>query len=159
MPGVDGTERGVTLTGWKAAAVAAAILGIVVYQCVARVQKVDEPARETMRAWFVREYQGKGIRREVREYLDQKAGRPTAPAPPAIAEPVVRFVSYTGHGSSETMVVRVEVRVNEQPPPAGRAVRYVDLMKQDGRWVVFAESDALHYYWMLLMPAFRRNLF
>jgi hypothetical protein len=151
-------DERVSLTGWRAAAVAAVILGIVVIQCVARIQKVDEPAREIMRAWFVREYQGKGIRREVQEYLERKAGRPVSAAPPVIAEPMVRFASYTGHGSNDMMTVRVEVRVNEELPPDGRAVRYVDLMRQDGRWMVFAESDALHYYWMLVIPAFRRNL-
>ena len=38
----------------------------------------------------------------------------------------------------------------------GRAIRYVDLMRRtDGRWMVFAESNSLQYYWALLMPALR----
>ncbi len=132
------------------------VLGVVTYQCVARIQSVDDAGRETIRAWLVREYHGTGLRQEVRAYLQRKAGAPVEPAPPSTPEPEVGFVSLTGHGSKDIMVVRVQVRVNNGPPPDSRTVRYVDLMRRtDGRWMVFAESNWLHYYWTLLLPAFR----
>ena len=69
------------------------------------------------------------------------------------------FVSLTAHGSKEIMVVRVQVKVNDGTPPDGRPIRYAYLDRQpDGRWMVFAETDALHYYWMLLSPVFSRSL-
>ncbi len=44
------------------------------------------------------------------------------------------------------MVAKLEVAVNGGPPPDGRSVRYLDLMRSvDGRWLVVADSDAYHY--------------
>jgi hypothetical protein len=145
------------LSGWQAAVVGLLVLGVVTYQCVARIQSVDDAGRETIRTWLVREYQGTGLRQEVRAYLQRKAGVPEQPVPPpSMPEPEVGLVSLSGHGSKDIMVVRVQVRVNNGPPPDDRPIRYVDLMRRtDGRWMVFAESDGLHYYWMLLLPALR----
>ena len=55
-------EYRLPLGGWQAAAVGALILGVVTYQCVSRIQPVDQAGRETLRAWLVKEYQGKGHR-------------------------------------------------------------------------------------------------
>jgi hypothetical protein len=149
-------EYRIQLTGWQAAAVGLLVLGAVTYQCVARIQSVDDAGRETIRAWLVREYQGKGLRQEVRAYLARKAGAEAEPAPAAMPEPHVGIAALNAHGSRETMVVRVKVRVNDGPPPDGRDVRYVDLLRRtDGGWMVFAESNPVHYYWMLLLPALR----
>jgi hypothetical protein len=149
-------EYRIQLSGWQAAAVGLLVIGVVTYQCVARIQSVDDVGRDTIRAWLVREYQGTGLRQQLRAYLQRKASVQEEPAPPSTPEPEVGFVSLSGHGSKDIMVVRVQVRVNNGPPPDGRTVRYVDLMRRtDGRWMVFAESDGLHYYWMLLLPALR----
>ncbi len=152
-------EYRVPLGGWQAAVVGLLVLGIVTYQCVSRIQPVDDPARETLRVWLVKEYEGKGLRQELQAYLRRKAGGKAEPAQPATPKPSVGLVSLAAHGSKEIMVVRVQVKVNDGAPPATRAVRYMDLMRRDdGRWMVFAESDAFHYYWMLLMPVFNRRL-
>jgi len=59
-----------------------------------------------------------------------------------------------GHGLQDVMVAKVEVTVNGGPPPDGRSVRYLDLMRSvDGRWLVVADSDAYHYMISLLSPA------
>jgi len=147
------------LSGWQAAVVGAAILGFITYQCVSRIQSVDPAGRDAIRGWLVRQYEGKGIRQEVQAYLRHKAGEVIEPAPPPAPAPDVRIVSLTAHGSRDIMVVQVRVSVNDGAPPDGRPLRYLYLDRQsDGRWVVFGESDALHYYWMLLLPAFSRSV-
>ena len=151
-------EYRLPLAGWPAAAVGALILGVVAYQCVARIQHVDDAGRETIRAWLVREYQGKEIRREVQGHLRRKAGEEEAPAQAPMPEPAVRFVSLDAHGWKDFMIVRVQVKVNDGPPPDGRSVRYVHLDRQPGgRWKAFGDTDALHYYWALLSPVFSRS--
>ena len=151
-------EYRLQLTGWQAAAVGAVILGVVTYQCVARIQHVDDAGRETLRAWFAKEYQGKGLRQEVQAYLRRKAGEEPAPAQAPTPEPSVRFVSLDAHGWKDIMIVRAQVRVNDGPPPDGRSIRYVYLDRQpDGRFMVFGDTDALHYYWTLLSPVFSRS--
>lgn len=152
-------ETRLQLTGWQAAVVGALILGVITYQCLSRIQTVNDAGRETVRAWLVREYQGRGVRQEVRDYLRRKAGEDPGPAQQAMPEPAVVITSLAAHGSKDSMVVRVQMKVNDGPPPDGRPVRYVFLDHHaDGRWVAFAQSDALHYYYMLLIPAFSRHL-
>jgi hypothetical protein len=144
------------LKGWQAAAAVVVILGIVGYQCARRIQPVDDAARFAIGVSLTREYQGKGLREQVQEYLKQKAsgGAPKEPPPSDVPIPRVELVSVKAHGSSDAMVAKVEVTVNGGPPPDGRSVRYLDLMRAvDGRWLVVADSDAYHYMTSLLSPA------
>lgn len=143
------------LKGWQAAVVGAAILGVVAYQCARRIQTVDDAARFAIGVTLTREYQGKGLKDQVQEYLKQKAsgGAPTEPPPSDVPIPIVELLSVSAHGSRDVMVAKVEVRVNGGLPPDGRSVRYLDLMRSvDGRWLVAADSDASHYMISLLSP-------
>lgn len=144
------------LRGWQAAVVGAAIVGVVAYQCARRIQTVDDSARFAIGVSLTREYQGKGLREQVQEYLKQKASGnvPTEPPPSDAPIPRVELVSVKAHGSNDVMVAKVEVGVNGGPPPDGRSVRYLDLMRSvDGRWLVVADSDSYHYMISLLSPA------
>jgi len=144
------------LKGWKAAVAAVAILGIVAYQCARRIQTVDNSARFAIGVSLTREYQGRGLKEQVQEYVKQRAGSGAAeePSPSAVPIPMVELVSVSAHGSKDVMVAKVEVTVNEGPSPDGRRVRYLDLMRSvDGRWLVVADSDAYHYMFSLLSPA------
>jgi hypothetical protein len=144
------------LRGWQAAAVGVAILGVVAYQCGRRIQTVDDGARFAIGVTLTREYQGKGLKEQAREYLKQKAsGEASKEPPPSDAPiPMVELVSVKAHGSNDVMVAKVEVTVNGGPPPDGRSVRYLDVMRSvDGRWLVVADSDAYHYMMSLLSPA------
>lgn len=148
------------LKGWQAAVVGAAILGVAGYQCARRIQTVDDAARFAIGVTLTREYQGKGLKEQVQEYLKQKAsGGPATEPPPSKAPiPMVELVSVKAHGSSDVMVAKVEVAVNGGPPPDGRSVRYVDLIRSvDGRWLVVADSDAYHYMMSLLSPALPKS--
>jgi len=145
------------LKGWQAAAVALGILGVVIYQCARRIQTLDESARFAIGVSLVREYRGTGLKQQVQDYLKQKAsgGAAREPAPSAAPIPQVELALVGAHGSKDVMVVKVKVKVNGGPPPDGRSIRYLDLMRSttDGRWMVVADSDAYHYMISLLSPA------
>ena len=144
------------LRGWQAAIAAMVILGIVGYQCARRIQAVDDAARFAIGVSLTREYQGRGLKEQVQEYLKQKAsgGAPSEPPRSDAPIPMVELVSVKAHGSNDVMVAKVEVTVNGGAPPDGRSVRYLDLMRSiDGRWLVVADSDAYHYMTSLLSPA------
>jgi hypothetical protein len=153
--GKGGMEYRQQLKGWQAAVVGVVILGVVAYQCAWRIQTVDDSARFAIGVSLTREYQGKGLKEQVQEYLKQRAsgGAPTEPPPSDVPIPMVALVSVKAHGSQDVMVARVEVTVNGGVPPDGRSVRYLDLMRSvDGRWLVVADSDAYHYIISLLSP-------
>lgn len=144
------------LKGWQAAVVALGILAVVAYQCTRRIQTLDESARFAIGVSLVREYRGAGLKQEVQDYLKQKAGNaPSEPAPTVTATPQVDLSLVGAHGSKDVIVAKVKVRVNGGPPPDGRSIRYLDLMRSttDGRWQVVADSDAYHYMMSLLSPA------
>jgi hypothetical protein len=140
------------LKGWHAAVVALGILAGVGYQCTRRIQTLDESARFAIGISLVREYRGAGLKQQVQEYLNQKTGQ----APTVTATPHVDLALVGAHGSKDIIVAKVKVRVNGGPPPDGRSIRYLDLMRSsaDGRWQVVADSDAYHYMMSLLSPAF-----
>ncbi len=144
------------LKGWQAAVAAVVILGIVAYQCARRIQTVDDAARFAIGVSLTREYQGKGLKEQMQEYLKQRASGGAAHEPPPSVEPIpmVELVSVKAHGSKDVMVAKVELTVNGGTPPDGRSVRYLDLMRSvDGRWLVVADSDGYHYMTSLLSPA------
>ncbi len=144
------------LKGWQAAVAMVVILGIVAYQCARRIQPVDDAARFAIGVSLTREYQGRGLKEQVQEYLQHRAsgGAPQEPPPSDVPIPKVELVSVKAHGSNDVMVAKVELTVNGGPPPDGRSVRYLDLMRAvDGRWLVVADSDAYHYVTSLLSPA------
>jgi len=144
------------LRGWQGAVVGVAIVGVVAYQCARRIQTVDDSARFAIGVSLTREYQGRGLKEQVQEYLKQRASgeAPKEPPPSDVPIPMVALVSVKGHGLQDVMVAKVEVTVNGGPPPDGRSVRYLDLMRSaDGRWLVVADSDAYHYMISLLSPA------
>jgi hypothetical protein len=144
------------LKGWHAAVVALGILAVVGYQCTRRIQTLDESARFAIGVSLVREYRGAGLKQQVQEYLKQKAGgAPSERAPSVTATPHVDLALVGAHGSKDIIVAKVKVRVNGGPPPDGRSIRYLDLMRSstDGRWQVIADSDAYHYMMSLLSPA------
>jgi hypothetical protein len=145
------------LKGWRAAAVALGILAVVAYQCTRRIQTLDESARFAIGVSLVREYRGAGLKQQVQEYLKQRTsgGGPSEPAPTVIPTPQVDLALVGAHGSKDIIVAKVKVRVNGGPPPDGRSIRYLDLMRSttDGRWQVVADSDAYHYMMSLLSPA------
>ncbi len=144
-------ETRIELTGWKAVAVAAVILAISAIRFSMRFQTVTDEGRETLRAWLVNDYEGRGPKALAKLVTDYRAGSPVhLPERPAVA-PQVELVSIGAHGSRDTMVVRSEVTVDGGPAPDGRSVRYLFLTtKVGGGWMVLAEADAFQYYEALI---------
>jgi hypothetical protein len=145
------------LKGWQAAVIALGILGVVAYQCARRIQTLDQSARFAIGVSLVREYRGNGLKQQAQEYLKQRAsgGDPQELAPSVKPTPKVELALVGAHGSKDIIVAKVKVRVNGGPPPDGRSIRYLDLMRSatDGQWQVVAESDAYHYMMSLFSPA------
>ncbi len=78
------------LKGWQAAVAAAVILGIVAYQCARRIQTVDDAARFAIGVSLTREYQGRGLKEQVQEYLQQRASSGAPQGPPPSDVPIPR---------------------------------------------------------------------
>jgi len=145
------SETRIELTGWKAVAVAVVILAVSVIRFSMRFPTVTDEGRETLRAWLVNDYEGRGPKALAKRVADYRAGLPDRPPELPSVAPRVDFVSVSAHGSRDAMVVRSEVMVDGGPPPDSRPVRYLFLTtKVGGGWIVLAESDALRYYEALL---------
>jgi hypothetical protein len=146
---MEGTR--IELTGWKAIAVLVVILGISGVRIYSHFATVDDAGREALREWLVKDYTGRGPKALAHLVADYRAGLPAQlPDAPAV-EPKVEFVSLSAHGWRDSMVVRTEISVDGGPPPDDRPVRYLFLTtKYEGGWMVFAESDSLQYYRILL---------
>ena len=145
------SESRIELKGWQAIAVLAVILVVTGFQVLSRFRTVPEDSRDTLRQWFVLDYEGRGPKALAKMAADYRAGvRPDPEPAPAVA-PNVDFVSLTAHGLADTMIVRAEVTEDGGPPPDGRPVRYLFLTtKPGGGWMVFGESDSFQYYRILL---------
>jgi len=140
----------------QAAVIAVVIIGIVAYS-FRRIQKVDDAMHFAIGVSLVREYMGTGLKQQAEEYLRQKAmgDAPTEPPPSATPIPRVVLVSVTAHGSPDVVTARVEVTVDGGVPPDGRSIRYLDVVRSDGRWLVVGDSSAHQYMLSLLYPALK----
>jgi hypothetical protein len=140
-------ETRIELTGWKAVAGLAVFLAIAGVRFSMRFPTITNDGRETVRAWLVKDYEGRGPKALAQVVSDYRAGLPAhLPERPA-AEPKVDFRSIRAHGWRDAMVVRAEVTVDGAPPPDDRPIRYVFLTtKFDGGWMVMSESSAFNYY-------------
>jgi hypothetical protein len=106
------------LKGWKAAAVAVVILGMIGYCTSTRFRTVDDAGREVLRTWLIRDFQGLGPKGLAQRVADYRAGVRTQEEAPSKV-PEVEITSLSAHGLPDNMVVRVEVTVDGGPPPDG----------------------------------------
>src|SRR5258708_22874404 len=107
------------LRGWQGAVVGVAIVGVVAYQCARRIQTVDDSARFAIGVSLTREYQGRGLKEQVQEYLKQRASGEALNEPPPsdVPIPMVALVSVQGHGFQARMVPRVPLTADGCTPP------------------------------------------
>jgi hypothetical protein len=139
------------LKGWKAAAVAVVIVGMIGYRTSTRFRTVDDAGQKVLRTWLVRDFQGLGPKGLAQRVADYRAGVRTQEEAPSKV-PEVEITSLSAHGLPDSMVVRVEVTVDGAPPPDGRPVRYLRLMRRvEGDWFVFTETDSFRYYQTLML--------
>jgi hypothetical protein len=144
-------ETRIALTGWKAIGVGVLILAVSGYRISTRIRTVSEGGQHTLRTRLVKDYTGRGPKALAKRVADYRAGLPQQPLDLPAVEPNVDFVSLSGHGSRDAMVVRIEISVDGGPPPDGQRVRYLFLTtKYAGGRMVLSECDSFQYYETLL---------
>ena len=144
-------ETRIALTGWRAIVVGVLILAVSGYRISTRIRTVSEEGQHALRTWLVKDYTGRGPKALAKRVADYRSGLPQQPLDLPAVEPNVDFVSLSGHGSRDAMVVRTEISVDGGPPPDGKAVRYLFLTtKYEGGWTVPSESDSFRYNDVLL---------
>jgi hypothetical protein len=130
------------LTGWKAVAVLAVILGVSGYRIYSPFPTVNDDGRTALREWLVKDYTGSRPGALAQRVTDYRAGLPGRPVAAPAVVPNVEFVSLSAHGWRDARVVRSEVSVDGGTPPDGEPVRYLFLTtKVGGGCMVFSESD------------------
>jgi hypothetical protein len=141
------SETRIELTGWKAIAALLVFVAVAGVRLSMRFPAIPDDGRDAVRAWLVKDYEGRGPKALAQMVSDYRAGLPVhVPDPPAEV-PQVDFVSLRGHGLRGAMVVRAEVSVNGGVPPDDRPVRYFFLTtKFDGGWMVMSETTEFSYY-------------
>jgi hypothetical protein len=140
-------ETRIELTGWKAIMVAVLILGVSGYRISTRFRTVNDEGQQALRTWLEKDYTGRGPKALAKRVADYRAGLPDQPPEVPAVMPHVEFVSLSGHGLRDAMVVRTEISVDGGPPPDGQPVRYLFLTtKPEGGWMVLSESDSFQYY-------------
>jgi hypothetical protein len=144
-------ETRIELTGWKAIVVGALILAVSGYRISTRIRTVSDEGQQALRTWLVKDYTGRGPKDLAKRVADYRAGLPQQPLDLPAVEPSVQFVSVSGHGSRDAMIVRTEISVDGGAPPDGQRVRYLFLTtKYEGGWMVLSESNSYQYYETLL---------
>lgn len=144
-------ETRIELTGWKAIAALLLILAIAGVGLLMRLPAIPDNGCEAVRAWLVKDYEGRGPKALAQMAADYRAGLPVQAPDPLVEEPQVEFVSLSAHGSRDAMIVRAKVQVNGGTPPDDRPVRYLFLTtKFGGGWMVMSESTEFSYYETLL---------
>lgn len=132
----------VQFTGWKALVVLALLAGYAVLRYHTPQVTLDTAARDAVRSSVAAEYQG-GARAPggLGPVLDSAA------VADLLEQRGVEIPSITGRGSSDNVVVQVEMSVRGGPPPDGRPVRYFRLLHLTrARWRVVGESSVVRYY-------------
>jgi hypothetical protein len=131
------------LKGWHAVValvVLAAFTGARVYL---NVQTVDDGERQAIRGWLAREYQGTDAKGLLKRMQDAGAGLPAEPLPSTPMN--VEIVSAGARGTSNHVLVKVQVMVDGGEPPDGQAIRYLELSRYDGAWSVLYNSSPYAY--------------
>jgi hypothetical protein len=131
----------ITLTGWPALIVIVLALGVYGMTFVMGRSTHDDEALAPIRLQLQGEYTAMLL-------SDAEAVAPDAEAVERLlALDQIEFTSVSARGSGENVIVRVEPRVDGQPPPDGRDVRYYRMSYSTVTgWRVRHESRAFRYY-------------
>ena len=146
-------EYRVQLSGWKAIAGIAAVLGLMGATMALRIRPVDDGMREAVRVHLLNEYSGRGPKDVTRLLAESRQGLPVEPLP-EVATRDVQLPSLAARGKmgGPVTVVRAEITVDGGAPPVGRAVRYFRMSRGlEGMRFVDGESDSFRYF-QELMP-------
>lgn len=137
------TYRGFTLTGWKALIAMAIFAGWYGLRVYMNMQPVSNDERQVIEEFLTNEYAGNSPQDLLRRLHAAKAGEPIESVP--VSSLHVDLRSAAARGSYTHVIVKVEITVEGSTPPDGRAVRYLSLSRQAGKWVVLWNSDSYQY--------------
>lgn len=129
----------VTLTGWKAVAAIAVVLGFVGFRMVTARQALDTQGREVLEAWIAGEL--------MRPALADTTMGLEARGAEVLAAAGVRIRSMSGWGSLDDLVVKVELDPTGDLPSGTELTRYyrMEYSSLTG-WRHRGNSTALSYY-------------
>ena len=129
----------VTLTGWKAVAAIVLVLGFVGFRFYTTRQALDTDGRQYLEEWISMELRGP-LLADTTTSLEERGAA-------VLGAGNVTIRSLTGFGSSDDLVVKVELEPNSELPPGTELVRYYRL--EYGMltgWTHRADASALMYY-------------
>jgi hypothetical protein len=136
-----GPSAGITLRGWPAVVALVIVAGLYGLTFVVSRRALDDKALEQIRHQLRGEYTA-----ALLPGVD-----PSHPDPDAVARLTalerIEFASVSVRGFGNDVIVRVEPRVDGEPPPDGRDVRYYRMSHSAlTGWRVRHQSTAWRYY-------------
>lgn len=138
----------IKLTGWKALAVVAAVVGVLAYRYATLSATLEEQGVDAIKDWLVVDTARRAISQleDAMGDLERREQRIEAIAEKLDAE---RFeiLSVTRQGLGDTIVARVEVRSERDDASAEPEVRYLSMRHASVTgWTVVRETSAWHYH-------------
>jgi hypothetical protein len=141
MNGRRGPSAGITLRGWPAVIALVVVAGLYGVTFLVSRRALDDKALDPIRRQLEGEYTA-----VLLPGVD-----PRDPDPDALARLTalerIEFASVSVRGFGSDIIVRVEPRVEGEPPPDGRDVRYYRMSYSTlNGWRVRRQSTAWRYY-------------
>jgi hypothetical protein len=139
------------LQGWRAIVGILVVAGFTGVQMWARIRPVNQAMKDAVRTELLQQYSGRGPENIARFVAEARTGLPMESVAPVVQRDV-EFTSVGARGGSGSGIVvfRAEVTVDGGSPPDGRAVRYFNLERKFGGWLVLGESNSYNYLRELL---------
>jgi hypothetical protein len=127
------------LTGFNAVIALIAVIGFAGFRFISATSSIETAAAEELTFWLRSEY--------TSEYLTDDLVPDEAMAQQLLALDDIRFREMSARGTTDDLVVRVEIAVDGAPPPFGDEVRYFrmeySLLTQ---WRLNRETTKWSYY-------------
>lgn len=135
------------VTGWKAAALLVAVLGLWLFARARAYRTLDTEAVDAIRPCLAAAYMWNALGEADRPFERMTAAEQKDFSDKVLAAGRVRIASIRARGSGDHIVCRVEVSGDGQPPPDGRTVRYYAMRYSAlTGWTYEDETSPLLYY-------------
>jgi hypothetical protein len=151
-----GTVGSVRVSGWPAVAMAAVVFFFPIWSVMHHLQPVGRDERDAVRAWLVEDYTQPDAPHHLAGLGATSAeGNVVLQVPPASAAAAdtarVTIGSIDAHGWKDSAIARATLTAQLPDESPVHAERYLSVRQsRDGAWRVVRESDAAHYWWVLV---------
>lgn len=142
----------INLTGTPALVVAAALLFLLAWRLLVTDTSVDPALEERIRDLLAAEY-SRLLLPELKTVVEQNDAACVEMQTNKLKtyQDAIAFTTLKSRGSKSNVVVRAEITVDNQPPPAGKKVRYFQFHKYPfSDYIYDQETFALDYYFPFL---------